>query len=118
MSIFSLDKQHCVDANWLPIQVSAEKGFRILIGRGHLISPLGDVRCYELRHSVYQTPSDFMIGYSQMSFRVRHSDGRTTFTIKTYITVEYLCPYSLVSIRRAYTLTNIITVTESGADDL
>ena len=47
-----------------------------------------------------------MIGYSQVSFRVRHSDGRTTFTIKTYISFEYLCPYSLVPIRRAYTLTN------------
>ena len=113
-----MDKQHCVEADWLPIQVSAEKGFRILNGGGHLISPLGEVRYYELRHSAYQTPSDFMIGFSQVSFRVRHTDARTTFTIKTYITFEYLCPYSLVLIRRAYTLTNIITVTESRTDDL
>ena len=113
-----MDKQHCVEADWLPIQVSAQKGFRILVGRGHLVSPLGVIRCYELRYSVYWMPSDSMIGYSQVSFRVRHSDGRTMFTIKTYITFEYLCLYSLVSIRRAYTLTNIITVTESGTDDL
>ena len=58
-----------------------------------------------------------MIGYSQVSFRVRHSDGQTTFTIKKYISFEYLCPYSLVPVRRAYTLTNIITVTEPGGDD-
>ncbi|KAM1686988.1 hypothetical protein FF1_034748 [Malus domestica] len=59
----------------------------------------------------------FMIGYSQVGFRVRHSDGRTTFTIKTYICFEYLCPYTLVSIRREFTLTNNITVTESDDDD-
>ncbi|KAM2227909.1 hypothetical protein ACFXTI_014669 [Malus domestica] len=59
----------------------------------------------------------FMIGYSQVGFRVRHSDGRTTFTIKTYIRFEYLCPYTLVSIRREFTLTNNITVTESDDDD-
>ncbi|KAM2091916.1 hypothetical protein ACFX1T_030342 [Malus domestica] len=58
-----------------------------------------------------------MIGYSQVGFRVRHSDGRTTFTIKTYICFEYLCPYILVSIRREFTLTNNITVTESDDDD-
>ena len=40
-----------------------------------------------------------MIGYSQVNFLVRHSDGRTTFTIKTYISFEYLCPYSLVPVR-------------------
>ncbi|KAM2122656.1 hypothetical protein ACFX1Q_020306 [Malus domestica] len=59
----------------------------------------------------------FMIGYSQVGFRVRHSDGRTTFTIKTYICFEYLCPYTPVSIRREFTLTNSITVTESDDDD-
>ena len=116
-STFSLDKQHCVEAGWLPIQVSVEKDFRVLIDRGHLTSLLGEVRCYELPSSAHRTPSCFMIGYSQVSFRVRHSDGRTTFTVKTYICFEYLCPYTLVSIRRAYTFTNIITVTESGADD-
>ncbi|TQE00224.1 hypothetical protein C1H46_014142 [Malus baccata] len=58
-----------------------------------------------------------MIGYSQVGFRVRYSDGRTMFTIKTYIRFEYLCPYTLVSIRRKFTLTNTITVTESDDDD-
>ena len=111
-SIFSLDKQHYVEADWLSIQVSVEKGFRILLGRGHLISLFGEVRCYELLGSAHWTLSYIMIGYSQVSFRVRHSDGRTTFTIKTYIYFEYLCPYTLVSIRCGYTFTNIITVTE------
>ena len=116
-STFSLDKQHCVEAHWLSIQVSVEKDFRVLIDRGHLTSLLGEVRCYELSSSAHRTPNCFMIGYSQVSFRVRHSDGRTTFTVETHIYFEYLCPYTLVSIRRAYTFTNIITVTESGADD-
>ena len=116
-STFSLDKQRCVEADWLSIQVSVEEGFRVLIDIGHLTNLLGEVRCYELSSSAHRTPSCFMIGYSQVSFRVRHSDGRTTFTIKTYICFEYLCPYTFVSIRRAYTFTNIITVTESGAND-
>ena len=115
-STFSLDKQHCAEADWLPIQISVEKGFRVLIDIGHLISLLGEVRCYELPSSAHQTPSCFMIEYSHVGFRVRHSDGRTTFTVKTYICFEYLCPYTLVSIWRAYTFTNIITVTESSAD--
>ncbi|KAM1607955.1 hypothetical protein ACFX1Z_028474 [Malus domestica] len=51
------------------------------------------------------------------SAKVRHSDGRTTFTIKTYIRFEYLCPYTLVLIRREFTLTNTITVTESDDDN-
>ena len=106
-SIFSLDKQHCVEADWLTIQVSVEKGFRVLIDMGHLISLLGEVRCYELPSSAHQTPSWFMIGYLQVSFKVWHSDGRTTFTVKTYICFEYLCPYTLVSIRRAYTFTRL-----------
>ena len=97
-STFSLDKQHCAEADWLPIQVSVEKGFRVLIDRGHLISLLGEVRCYELPSSAHRTPSCFMIGYSHVGFRVRHSNGRTTFTVKTYICFEYLCPYTLVSI--------------------
>ena len=46
--IFSLDKQHCVEADWLSIQVSVEKDFWILVGRGHLISLLGEVRCYQV----------------------------------------------------------------------
>ena len=96
----------------------SRKVFEPLLAEVTLLSFLGIVRCYELHCSAYWPPSGFMIGYSQVSFRVRHSDGRTTFTIKTYITFEYLCPYTLVSIRRAYTLTNIITVTESGSDDL
>ncbi|KAM1006398.1 hypothetical protein ACFX2A_003158 [Malus domestica] len=50
--------------------------------------------------------------------KVRHSNGRTTFTVKTYIHFEYLCPYTLVSIRRKFTMTNTITVTESNDDDL
>ena len=114
-SIFSLDKQHCVEAGWLSIQVSVEKDFRVLIGRGYLISLLGEVTYYELLSSAHWKSSCFMIGYSQVGFRVRHSDGRTTFTVKTYICFEYVCPYTLVSIRRAYTFTNIITVAE--ADD-
>ena len=117
-STFSLDKQHCAEADWLPIQVSVEKGLRVLIDIGHLISLHGEVRCYELLSSAHRTPSCFMIGYSQVGFKVRHSDGQTTFTVKTYICFEYLCPYTLVSIRHAYTFTNIITVTESDADDL
>ena len=52
-STFSLDKQHCVEADWLSIQVSVEKDFRILIGKGHLISLLGEVRCYRLLHSAH-----------------------------------------------------------------
>ena len=116
-STFSLDKQHCVEAGWLSIQVSVEKYFRVLIDRGHLTSLLREVRCYELSSSAHRTPSYFMIGYSQVGFRVRHSDGRTTFTDKTYICFEYMCPFTLVSIRRAYTFTNIISVTESGVDD-
>ncbi|KAM1097537.1 hypothetical protein ACFX19_015180 [Malus domestica] len=60
----------------------------------------------------------FMIGYSQVGFRVRHFDGRTTFTVKTYIRFEYLCPYTLVSIRREFTMTNTIPVTETNDDDL
>ena len=59
-----------------------------------------------------------MIGYSRVSFGVQRSEGRTTFTVKKYTCFEYLCPYTLVSIWRTYTFTNIITVTESGADDL
>ena len=59
-----------------------------------------------------------MIGYSQVGFRVWHFDDRTTFTVKTYIRFEYLCPYTSVSIRREFTLTNTITVTESDDDDL
>ncbi|KAM2566230.1 hypothetical protein TB1_008766 [Malus domestica] len=51
------------------------------------------------------------------STRVRHSDGRTTFIVKTHICFEYLCPYTLVSIRREFTLTNTITVVESNDDD-
>ncbi|TQD95496.1 hypothetical protein C1H46_018908 [Malus baccata] len=74
--------------------------------------------CYSLLNSAHCTPSDFMIGYSQVGFRVRRSDGRTTFTIKTYIRFEYLCPYTLVSIRREFTLTNNIIVTESDDGDL
>ncbi|KAM1097231.1 hypothetical protein ACFX19_014910 [Malus domestica] len=58
-----------------------------------------------------------MIGYCQVGFRVRHSDGRTTFTIKTHICFKYLCTYTLVSIRREFTITNTITVTESNDDD-
>ncbi|KAM2114300.1 hypothetical protein PS1_022312 [Malus domestica] len=45
---FSLDKQHCVEADWLSIQVSVEKDFQVFIGRGHLISLFGEVRCYSL----------------------------------------------------------------------
>ena len=112
-SIFSLDKQHCVEAGWLSIPVSVEKDFRVLIGRGYLISLLGEVRYYKFLSSAHREPSCFMIGYSQIGFRVRHSDGRTTFTVKTNICFEYLCPYTLVSIRRAYTFTNIITVAEA-----
>ncbi|KAM1133795.1 hypothetical protein ACFX19_043711 [Malus domestica] len=59
-----------------------------------------------------------MIGYFQVGFRVRHFDGRTTFTVKTYIRFEYLCPYTLVLIRREFTLTNTIIVTEFNDDDL
>ena len=116
-STFSLDKQYCVEAGWLSIQVSVEKDFRVLIDMGHLTSLLGEVRCYELSSSAHRTPSCFMIGYSYVGFRVRHSDGRTTFIDKTYICFEYMCPFTLVSIRRAYTFTNIISVIESGADD-
>ena len=53
-SIFSLDKQHCVEAGWLSIQVSVEKDFRVLIGRGYLISLLGEVRYYELLSSAHR----------------------------------------------------------------
>ncbi|KAM2960624.1 hypothetical protein FF1_030293 [Malus domestica] len=67
--------------------------------------------------SLASSANYFMIGYSQVGFRVRHSDGQTTFTIKTYICFEYFCPYTLVSIRHEFTLTNNITVTESDADD-
>ncbi|KAM1169040.1 hypothetical protein PS2_030618 [Malus domestica] len=52
-STFSLDKQHCVEADWLSIQVSIEMDFRILIGRGHLISLLVEVRRYELLGSAH-----------------------------------------------------------------
>ncbi|KAM2105815.1 hypothetical protein ACFX1R_016278 [Malus domestica] len=55
---------------------------------------------------------------SAFSAKVRHFDGRTTFTVKTYIRFEYLCPYTLVSIRREFTMTNTIPVTETNDDDL
>ncbi|KAM2035404.1 hypothetical protein ACFX16_038501 [Malus domestica] len=53
-SIFRWHQQHCGENGRLPIQVSVEKGFRILVGRGHLISLLGEVRCYSyyIRHIV------------------------------------------------------------------
>ncbi|TQD73896.1 hypothetical protein C1H46_040598 [Malus baccata] len=59
-----------------------------------------------------------MIGYSQVHFKVQHSDGRTTFIIKKFISFEYLCPYSLVLVRHTYTLMNIITEIEPDADNL
>ena len=43
------------------------------------------MRYYKLLSSAHREPSCFMIGYSQIGFRVRHLDGRTTFTVKTYI---------------------------------
>ena len=58
-----------------------------------------------------------MIAYSQVGFRVRHLDGRTTFVIKTFIRFEYLCPYTLVSIRRDFTFINTVTVAESDDDE-
>ena len=44
---FSLDKHHCFETDWLPIQVPAIKDFRVLVGIGHLISLL-KVRCYQV----------------------------------------------------------------------
>ncbi|KAB2597443.1 hypothetical protein D8674_000363 [Pyrus ussuriensis x Pyrus communis] len=38
---------HYFEADWFPIQVSVEKGFRILTGRGHLISPFDEVRTWK-----------------------------------------------------------------------
>ena len=47
-SIFSLDWQHCDRVDWLCILVSAGEDFRIPLDRGHLISFLGEVRCYQV----------------------------------------------------------------------
>ena len=58
-----------------------------------------------------------MIVYSQVGFRVRHSDSQTMFVIKTFIRFEYLCPYTLVSIRRDFTFTNTVTIAESDDDE-
>ena len=108
-------KQHWVEADWLPIQVSIEWDFLILVGGGHLISCLGKVRCYKLLGSTHWTPSYFMIGYSQVHFKVRHTD---VYIYKQDIYLfRVLCPYSLVLVRRSYILTTNITETEPGAED-
>lgn len=66
--------------------LSQQRDFDSFAKKGHFISK---VRCS-------------MIGYSQVHLRVQHSDGRTTFTIKTLIYFGYLCHYNLILILCTY----------------
>lgn len=58
-----------------------------------------------------------MIKYLQVTFKVRHSDDRTTFTITTLISFEYVCPYNQIQVWRTYILTNIVKAVEPDAQD-
>lgn len=58
-----------------------------------------------------------MIKYLQVTFKVRHSDDRTTFTIMTLISFEYVCPYSLIQVWWTYILTNIVKAAEPDAQN-
>lgn len=73
--------------------LSLQRVFDSFAKRDHFINFLSEVRCS-------------MIGYLQVQYRIWHSDDRTTFTIKTLISFEYLCSYNLIPIQHTYILTN------------